>query len=296
MILSTMRRTLLLVLAVILIVSGIFLTTKISGYILPHSQGALQITTNVKSDVYLNNKHAGTTPYCKCTQNDTVDTGDYDLKIEPVDKSFPAFQTKIKVEKGVLTAVERTFLPNSLSSAYTLTLEKSNKSEPQLSVLSLPDGAMVTLDGLPAGATPYEVKSISASEHEIEIQKTGFAKKTLRVRTVNGYRLIVSAILGSEGNDSDLVLPTVAPTSLTPTPEKSSTTSLKSSNKKNVVILQTPNGFLRVRQGPSTATSEIGRVKPGETYEVLEEQSGWYKISIDDETEGWVSGSYAQKQ
>ena len=293
-----MKRNLLLAIAVILIVVGLFFLTKAAEIFLPRGQGALQVITNTKSNIYLDNKHVGITPFCKCKQNETLNTGEYMLKIEPQDKSFNPFSAKIKVEKGVLTVVERTFLPESLSSAYILTLEKlNNSSTAQMSISSLPDSAMVTVDGLPSGATPHDIKSISASEHEVEIQKSGFSKKTLRVRTVEGYTLVINAVLGTTSSTDTIILPTVNPTNLTPTPGTSEISPTKKAplSAKTVLILQTPNGFLRVREEPSTSTAEVARVKPGETYDVLEEQSGWYKISTSDGIEGWISGTYAQK-
>jgi uncharacterized protein YgiM (DUF1202 family) len=59
--------------------------------------------------------------------------------------------------------------------------------------------------------------------------------------------------------------------------------------------LQTPTGFLRVRDQASLGGAEIGQVKPGETYTLLDEQSGWYKIKFNNK-EGWISSQYAQKQ
>jgi len=63
-----------------------------------------------------------------------------------------------------------------------------------------------------------------------------------------------------------------------------------------VVIEDTPTGWLRVREGPGTTYDEITKVYPGETYPLLEESAGWYKIELEDGREGWVSGDYASKQ
>ena len=65
----------------------------------------------------------------------------------------------------------------------------------------------------------------------------------------------------------------------------------------SVVILETPTGYLRVRKEPSTLAEEVGRVKPGEEYELLDEdeKTGWYKIQLDEGDEGWISNQYASK-
>ncbi len=66
-----------------------------------------------------------------------------------------------------------------------------------------------------------------------------------------------------------------------------------------VTIKSTPTGFLRVRLDATTSSTEVGRVDPGSKFTILEEKivSGvtWYKIAIDVNTQGWVSGQYAQK-
>ena len=51
-----------------------------------------------------------------------------------------------------------------------------------------------------------------------------------------------------------------------------------------------------MRAEPSTGGEIVTTVTPGETYTYSEEQSGWYKIIVDDETEGWVSGEYVEVQ
>jgi hypothetical protein len=59
-----------------------------------------------------------------------------------------------------------------------------------------------------------------------------------------------------------------------------------------IKIAQTPTGWLRVRNAPSTAGSEVGKVNTGEIYEVLEEAPGWKKIKVTASLQGWVSADY----
>jgi len=62
-----------------------------------------------------------------------------------------------------------------------------------------------------------------------------------------------------------------------------------------VKIKPTGLGFLRVRATPSTSGTEIGRVNEGTEHNVIEEQNGWYKIKIEGDKEGWISGTYAER-
>jgi len=62
-----------------------------------------------------------------------------------------------------------------------------------------------------------------------------------------------------------------------------------------ILIKDTPTGWLRVRDKASTAGSEVGRVEPGDEYELLDEDNGWYKIEYEQGEEGWISAQYANK-
>lgn len=62
-----------------------------------------------------------------------------------------------------------------------------------------------------------------------------------------------------------------------------------------VEISNTSVGFLRVRSGPSTGSSEVARVNPGQKFAVSEEKNGWYKIEYEGGKSGWVSGSFTRK-
>jgi N-acetylmuramoyl-L-alanine amidase len=63
-----------------------------------------------------------------------------------------------------------------------------------------------------------------------------------------------------------------------------------------VLILQTPTGFLRVRDQASLNGTEMGQVKPGETYQLLDERTDWFQIKLTNGQSGWISSQYAQKQ
>lgn len=285
-----MKRKFLLVLSVFLVASGLFLLTLIVYSFRNVDKGALKVTANIKSKVFLNGQQIGETPVCKCEQGDTISVGDYEIRVEPEDTTYPAYTVRAKVNGGVLTVVDRTFLPGSLASSYVLTLEKTTDKKPELLVTTIPDGAMVTIDNNPLGATPFKSVSLGPSEHSVEIQKQGFAKKTIRLKTINQHRLIVKAQLGIDDGSLQIDVPkneTASPSAtLTPKP-------LGETNKK-VKILETPNGFLRVRSGAGTTFGEVARVNTGEIFDVLEEESGWYKIETEGGKEGWVSGDFAE--
>ena len=281
-----MKKRVLMVLAILLILAGIFILVRVAANVLkPKGRGALQVNSNIRASVTLNGEVLGTTPLYRGDQNESLPEGLYDLKITPEDKNLEAYSAKVKINPGVLTAVERTFLPGSLASSYILMLEKSQVKNPQIFISSIPDNSLVSIDGTDEGVTPLNLPSISASEHEVEIQKEEFSKKTIRVRAVDGYKLVLNVVLSAGGSSEIEIAPSVSPTAvLTPIPPPNS-----------ITIKNTPTGFLRVRSTPSLAGTEIGRVTPSETYEVLEENASWVKIKLKDGQEGWVSKTYTQK-
>lgn len=281
-----MKKRIILVISILLIFSGIFLLIRIAAATLKTGgRGALQVTSNIKAGVILDNKVLGSTPLCLCDEDKTLPSGTHDLKIIPEDTATPPFLSKVDINPGVLTAVDRTFLPGSLASYYILTLEKKGTDDAQIFIASIPDGALVSIDTVSRGVTPFS-SDISVGEHEVEIEKSGFAKKTVRIRAVKAYKLILNASLGVEGAEEEVGSTPIPTPQASPQPTAALINSIR--------IKETPTGFLRVRSGPSTGSSEIGQVKPGETFEFVDENASWYKIVLDDGQEGWVSKTYAE--
>ena len=286
-----MKRRIFLVIAVLLISIGIFIIVRlVSQIVLPKGKGGLLVTSSVEANVFLNDRPIGKTPLSLIDSDQVIQSGTYDLKISPLKGEQP-YLVKIPINPGVLTAVDRTFLTGAFSSASILYFEKINDEDAQLFISSVPDNALITIDGESRGVTPLDIKDIPQSEHEVEIEKNGFAKKTIRIRAVAGYKLVLNTIIGTESDLTDL-----PQEEITPSPASGGTTPTQAPNVPKVVIIETPTGFLRVRSNPSTSSSEIGRVNPGETYELVDENETWYKIKLASGVEGWISSTYADKQ
>lgn len=243
-------------------------------------KGALQVTSEPVSRVYLNGKLIGQTPLCRCEFKDMLDVGNYNIRIVPTEGNFPPFEQKIPISAKVLTVVDRAFESGGESSGSVITLSKlSDKKDIALSVLSFPPQAKVILDSGDLGLTPLKTSNITESDHEIKLTKNGYKDKLIRIRTIKGYQLNAIVFLG------------VNPASASP-----SATSVPTPTVTKILILDTPTGFLRVRSEPSLNGTEVGRVLPGENYDLLDEQVGWFKIKLKDESSGWVSSQYSQKK
>lgn len=252
------------------------------------AKGALQVTSLPKSNVYLNGNLIGQTPLCKCDSQNMLNEGEYTLRLVPLDSLFGNFEEKIKIAKSVLTVVDRIFGQGATSEGSVITLNSLDDSKSlELLALSFPDNAQVFVDSSFSGTTPLLLKNLTESDHEIRIVKNGYKDKDIRIHTVSGYKLTVLAFLGVNNE----LLKNQAPKDFKPE-ESTPSASLKS----KVLILQTPTGFLRVREDSNLSSSEIGRVYPNETYDFIEETSGWIKISLKDGKTGWVSSQYATKQ
>ncbi|MBI2442909.1 MAG: PEGA domain-containing protein [Candidatus Levybacteria bacterium] len=259
-----------------------------------HEKGALQVTASPQSKVYLGGEYLGTTPLCRCPRSDSVDmqnaqemlpVGEYTVRLVPESGSFPEFQEKIRIEKSVLTVVDRKFAQGASSEGVVISLTNiRNERENELTIVSLPDKADVYLDQALKGQTPLKLTNLTPSDHTLTLQKAGYKEKSVRIRVTNGYKLSAKGYLGID--PSFIAEATTASSSATPTP---------SISVAKVRILQTGTGFLRVRDDNSLAGKEITRVTPGEEYTLLSEEEGWFEIELTDGKNGWISAQYAEK-
>lgn len=270
------------------IFAGILFILVQSFLLRGNEQGALQVTASPKSKVYLNDKLIGETPLCKCEANDMVKTGEYTIRLVPQGSGLSEFREKITITKSVLTVVDRKFGKGATSEGSVITLQPLKDSNSrELLILSIPDRSEVLLDNTASGFSPLLLRDITESDHELTVKKSGYEDKKVRIRTPNGYKLIATIYLGID-EDGVSNTPTPSPSaspSATPTPVV----------EQSVTILQTPTGFLRVRKTSTVSGEEIGQVEPGDSYPLLDEANGWYKIRLTDGQEGWISSQYASK-
>ena len=292
---------------VILVICSLFL----AGCSFKSLPAALQIRSKSVANVFIDGKLLGKTPY----QASNLKGGELLIKLIPEADATPlvSWEGKVKVNSGVLTLIEREFAANeAASSGHVLTLEKiKDKKQASLSVVSDPDGALVKLDGESKGYTPLMIDKINEADHEIIISKEGYGDKVISAKAVLGYKLIVNAKLGQSmvltptPTPAEAVTPTptgkIKKTTPTPTTTSSNVTPTSGAASQSlgyVLIKENSLGFLRVRNNPSgTEITKIQPIDPQRRYPLLEEKSGWYKITYEEGKEGWVSADskYTQK-
>jgi hypothetical protein len=251
-------------------------------------KGALQVTSVPKSSIYLENKLVGTTPFCACDLPQMLPVGDYSIKLIPIAGNFSPYEEKITISKSTLTVVDKTFADNGSGDGSVISLAPlSDKNGVEISIISLPDKANVFLDNNPVGITPLLLKQVSESDHDLRITKDGYKDKSIKIKTALGFKLNSLIYLGV---NADLSIPQAT----------SAAALLIASPSASVSILDTPTGFLRVRENNSINSLEIAQVKPGESYELIEEKDNWFKIKLNSPTGegkiGWISAQYAVKE
>ena len=149
-------------------------------------------------------------------------------------------------------------------------------------VISFPDKTNVFLDNNQR-ITPVLLKDVIESDHELKLTKEGYLDKTLRIRTALGFRLKSIVFLSVNPSIASTSSQTPLSTPQVPKVEK-------------VTVLDTPTGFLRVREDSSITSSEIGRVSPEDSLELVTEKEGWFQIKMKDGKTGWISSQYAKKE
>jgi hypothetical protein len=246
-------------------------------------KGALQVTSAPVAKVYLNGKLLGQTPLCQCELKDMLTIGDYSLKLVPIQVGFEPFEEKITINPKVLTVVDRSFATQGLGSGSVINLSPlSDPKDAQISIVSFPDSAQVFLDDNLEGQSPIILKNVTESDHELKLSKDGYKDKIVRIKTTPGYKLDAFIFLGINPDVAAITASTASASASLPIAK--------------VIILQTPTGFLRVRDQASLNGSEVGQVKPGETYALLSEQPDWFQIKLANGKSGWISSQYSQKQ
>ncbi len=288
---TPMRKKLFLLL-ILLIMFGAFIAVRYYILNTQNVNGRIRVTSSPTATVFINNLVVGRTPF-----EDKYKSGEYILKLIPEKTATEtaSWQGKIQIYKNALTYVNRELGTSDLGSAgeiFTITkMEKppANSSLGEIYVETEPQGAIVYLDNDEKGVAPLILADVIKGDHELSVFMPGFLRRTQKVNVDSGYRVNASFKLAFDPNQQRL-------SSITPVPTKEASSSAATTpTKEQVKILDTPTGWLRVRSDPSVDASESARVNPGETFDILEEQEGWYRIQYNSTTSGWVYSQYAQK-
>lgn len=301
-----MKRKLLIILGFLIVIPLLVLIVRLIITSTIPKQGVLKVSTNVAARVFIENKDIGKTPL-----EQKIDAGDYAIRLVPEtsDQNITSWQGRVFINKDTLTYINRDLSESELTSAgEQLWIEKISGNGSELSMLSIPDGANIILDDQPKGVTPLTLTDVTPGDHSLVVTSPGFEPRTAKITLTPGYKVVASFSLAispsqlstpqtmpsEEASSSASIVEPTPIEAASPAPSPTKTAVSNATAGTTVEILDTPVGFLRVREEPSTASEELGRVNPGETYEVIEKQGTWYKISFDG-NEGWISSQYAKE-
>ena len=289
----------------ILAAAGLILI-GVSGFLLfgkllkQPAKAALQIASAPDSEVYLDGQKAGLTPYF----NDQLEVREYSVRLVPQDQNsgFASWEGKVSLVANIVTSVNYQLgTSNELASGEILALEKiADPKISSLAVVSLPEAALVKINGESKGFSPVLVDNLAPNQYQITVSAPGFAEKAISTQTIAGYKLAITVKLAQEELEGVAEATSSAASDESSEKEKeegvkgsSSASSSATSKKHYVKILDTPTGWLRVRTKPNG--TEVAKAKPDETFPYLKDtQDGWYKIEYEAGEEGWVSGVYAE--
>lgn len=303
------------------IIFSIAASIALSACTMPFSKSqksALDVKSDPVAAVYINGDHVGSTPF----QKEGLKPGEYTVRLVVESNPEKEWQTQVVLKPSLLTNITRFFGDTEdVSSHFTLSLEKNgNKDSGDITVISLPDSAVVKRDGQPIGFAPVEMTYLSPADYQISVGSPGYKQLAIPIKAIAGHKLTISAKLAK---DKDVVKPvesaseasvsaitavaaTPSPSPLASSPSPSPKASPKASAspttsalvpaKPYVTILDTPTGWLRVRSEPSgTVENEVGKVDTGKSFPFIKNNgTGWYQIEYEDDKQGWISAQYAK--
>ena len=247
----------------------------LGGCSLSPQRSGVEIMSTPPAKVYINSKEAGMTPY----KNNNLKPGDVAIKL--VTTEGVSWEKEVRLENYSDTVVDWDF--GEFSSGYVLTLEKTDSQKAGLLVNVTPASAAIAIDGEIKGFSPLRIEDIGEGDKQITLSYPGYKSKTIYPKGIIGYQLVVEAQLAQNTSVTEEIAEPIV------------NASESAQLAEQIQIKATETGWLRVRDTPSKDGKEIGRVKPGEKYQLLEENTEWVKIKISDSLSGWISLAYALK-
>ena len=275
--------------AVLSIAFVAFISIKLLFDIFSKKEGRLQVSSRPGAAVFLDNVMKGNTPF-----TNTLKEGSYVLKVVPdgVATSAASWQKKISIYSGALTYVDVQMESTDIASwadVYWLTQKSIFDKSSTFTVETEPSGALIYIDNDEKGVSPLTLENAVQGSHELSVFMPGFSRRSKKINMSPGFTLHGFVKLALDPSQKSHY------TIDTPDPIATSAASIKEP-ANTVRILDTPTGWLRVRDEPTLAGSESARVNVGQRFELLDEQIGWYKIKVDSSIQGWISSQYAEKK
>ncbi len=268
---------------VVFVIGRYFLFSSTNDY------GQLRVLSSPTASIFLNNLAIGKTPF-----TDKVRVGEYILKLIPEGTATDtaSWQGKIEIFRNASTYVNQELGSSDINSAGEVLMIKKMDKPPdnnktgEVLIETDPAGALIFLDNDEKGVAPAVIESVLGGDHELQVFLPGFIRRTVKINVDPGYRIIAKFKLAIDQLQQQNKLTDE---------EKQATDAAKLAVKGSVAIIkETPTGWLRVRTAHSIDASESEKIKPGQRYEIVEEQENWYKIKYNNKPEGLVEGEFEE--
>ncbi len=272
--------------------------------------GLQVITHDIPSSVFIDGQYLNKTPLIE----KQLVAGTHTIRIEPEDPEYLPYETEVALNPGVLTVLtwKSATRPEQMGGVIYEMEEINSKKTSEVSFITIPDGAIITLQGREKEFSPVTITDVQPGQLEYEITLPSYETQSHSIEVAAGYRMVISVKLAK-------LDPTVTKSPTTPVPVESeatpsasplpatdqvtasgsATTKLGTPQPAQFVTITATNFFqdgkevLRVRNNPGSNGTEIGMAEVGTKYSYLNEEiNGWYKISFESKN-GWVSKEYA---
>lgn len=277
---------------ILLVLFILFLLFKSFSLSAANQFGVLKVISSPKTSVFLNNVNIGITPF-----EEKVKVGEYLIKLIPEGEATQSasWQGKINIYKNTKTYVNWELGSSNHTSAgeilstFPLKSRTYKKNTGIIQIETDPQGAIVYLDNEEKGISPLILENVPLGDHEISVYLPGFFRRTQKINLDEGYQVEAKFKLAIDQTSEFYKKQQQE--------EKTKEGTISALIKKNYLIIKENElGFLRVREKPTIYSSETARLKPGDKFEILEEDQGWYKIEYEKDKTGWVSSLYVEKK
>lgn len=230
--------------------------------------------------VFINNKEMGSTPY----KNLDLKPGENEVKLVSGAKEW---KKTVDLQNNINTVIDWQFGDGiSGNSGYILYLEKTGDKKSSLLVNTTPDKTTIKIDGEVKGISPIKINELNEGDRQLMISFPGYKDINVFMKAITGYQLVVNAQLAEENSDVSQIIEA---------PIEATSSGLNLDQGQKVTIKETETGWLKVREASSSSSKEVIRIKPGESYALLDEGTDWYKIDLGSSKSGWISATYASK-
>ena len=241
------------------------------------------------ASVFIDGTEVGKTPYTSSTLSESG----YELKVEY--PGYEAQNARIKIQKGYRLNGELTLFPMPASykvdflegstNLYNVTsgnnVVTSNTNEWVKALLYWNKTRGINLAGLGVNREPV-------FDYFLDYKGNLYGKDGSPILNAAGYDSLKEAQKGAYLTKS------TDPAGLSQQAKETydALTKVVGTSGKKATVKETGTGWLRVRDLAGLNGKELAKVNVGESFIVLEEQTGWAKIKVSDTVQGWVSTDY----